>query len=220
VTNVVVGYCSGEQIDAMFMRSMIRLLAQEKRIQPPEGGIIHIRSGPRIASARNQIVRDFLHNKPDAEWLLMLDTDMTFASDLVERMLNAADPVKTPILGALCFGGGYTEGIFPTMYKMVGDTLGSVPDVPDNQLVDVDATGAACLLVHRSVYEAMIGKFGEPQQWFVESVWNGREIGEDISFCLRAKLCGFTTRVHTGIHVGHARTKVIGINDWNEAQAN
>lgn len=214
---VVVGYCSGEQVDARFNRSLVRLIFAEERIFPPDGGVIHIRSGPRVAAARNAIVRTFLTERPNANWLLMLDSDMVFEPDLVDRLLNVSQDNDVKIVGGLCFGGGYTNEIFPTMYMMEGENIGPIADIPEDKLVRVDGTGAACLLVHRSVYDAMIGKFEDPHQWFAETIWHGKEIGEDLSFCLRAKLCGFDTYVHTGIQVGHARTKVLGINDWNDA---
>jgi len=76
---------------------------------------IFIESGPRIAAARNRVVEQWLTD-PASTWLWMLDTDMTFTPDTLDRLLDAADPVERPIVGGLCFAGGRDFRIAPTIY--------------------------------------------------------------------------------------------------------
>lgn len=159
-------------------------------------------SGPRIATTRNQMVRAFLDDTT-AEWLWMVDTDMTFDPDILERLLDCNEEV----VGGLCFARA-KGGIYPTMYRYDEETefIERVYDYPEDELVSVSATGAACLLVHRSVLEKVGIDNKEPYRWFADTATpDGREIGEDITFCLRCLDIGIPVHVHTGIKCGHIK---------------
>lgn len=175
-------------------------------------------SGPRIASIRNQLTQKFLDHPARPEWLWMVDSDMVFEYQDLLDMLEVADPAERPIIGGLCFGGRAT--VFPTLYRLVdpkensGNVIQVITDFPDNALVKVDATGAACLLIHRSVLEKVQSMFPAPHHWFSESVYQGMEFGEDWTFCLRAAQAGFPIHVHTGVRIGHVKPRVIGLEDF------
>lgn len=215
---------------------MIRFDAQGPgHICGPDGGLLSLSSGPRIAEARNILVDKFASEYPDAEWLLMLDSDMTFYPDLVERMLAVADPKEVPILGGLCFApGGDERGPYPTIYREIETKgnyvhVGPVEDYPRNALVKVGATGAACLLIHRQVLAAMKRPwpkgFGtnqngdpNPHPWFSEGLVGpgGKQLGEDIAFCRRATLLGIPVHVHTGIKLGHVKVHQVDEDYYDE----
>ena len=55
------------------------------------GGTIRIDSGPILDVGRNRLAAAFLDTS--AEWLLMVDTDMTFPPDALERLLANGAPV-------------------------------------------------------------------------------------------------------------------------------
>lgn len=211
------------------LADMIRWDAQGPgHICGADGGLISLSSGPRIAEARNIVVDKFAERHPNAEWLLMLDSDMTFDSDLIEKMLEVANPQTVPILGALCFcAGSNDEGPYPTIYREIRGPdnyvhVAPMKDYPKDQLVKVGGTGAACLLVHRGVFAAMNQPwpkgFGtredgtsNPYPWFSEGLVSpdGRQLGEDIAFCRRAQLLGIPVHVHTGIKVGHVKSNLL-----------
>jgi hypothetical protein len=190
------------------------------------GDSIHLQSSPRIHEARNQVVDLFAALEQQPEWLLMIDADMTFEPDLLERMMQVADPVRVPILGALCFGGGRVHEPFPTIYRLLEEridersyySLDKVHDYPRDALVQVGATGAACLLVHRQVFATMKNAYGtlpdgqpNPSPWFAEGITGlkGEGWGEDTVFCLRAQSLRIPVHVHTGIKVGHVKEVII-----------
>lgn len=221
--DVALGYVHPDQVDAAWHTSMMQL--QRHDLMGPRRlfGEIHIGSGPRIAHSRNMVVSHFLGTS--AEWLLMIDTDMVFGEDLLDRLLEVADPEGCPIVGGLCFSGGKTARVNPTLYVASVDddglpVVGIVTDYPRDTLVQVDATGAACLLVHRSVYEKLHETWGEKtvNPWFAETEHAMREFGEDITFCMRARQAGFPIRVHTGIQVGHRKTHILSEDTFTEQQ--
>jgi len=213
---VVIGYVNSTEVSAHWHESLLGLVIYDVTNQQRivnGGGRIQRYSSANISNARNGIVRQFL-DETEAEWLWMVDTDMTFEPDTVERMVAEADPVRAPIVGGLCFGVDEGE-LFATLYDMVQDSPEEPPHMvryntwPKDAMFQVTATGAACMLVHRSVAEAIREKYPEPYQWFQEMNFGGQPMGEDITFCLRAGLAGFPIFVHTGIHIGHAKTSIL-----------
>jgi hypothetical protein len=78
----------------------------------------------------------------------------------------------------------------------------------------VDGTGAACLFIHRSVFERMAEEFEKPWQWFQETTLNGNTVGEDMTFCLRARALGFPILVDTSIQFGHVKPRIIDENEY------
>ena len=187
------------------------------------GALIEVGSGPNIADARNKIVRSFLASP--AEWLLMVDTDMVFGPDLLDRLLAAADPEARPIVGGLCHGKAeHEDGVsyFPTIYYHTDKGSARASKYPADTLLEVHATGGACLLIHRTVMEKIGAEYPEPYPWFQEEVVEGRRCSEDVVFCIRAREQGFRVYVHTGIDVGHVKKEVVDAatyQAWRESNA-
>jgi hypothetical protein len=168
-----------------------------------------------VAQTRNYGAKLFLDKLPH-EWLLWIDTDMGFAADSVRRLLAVADPVTTPIVGALCFAymesaydgmGGFRRTIVPTMYKLGKDTNDKPSfcyfgDYENDTVTRVAATGGAFLLIHRSVLEKLRADIGD--HWF-DMMYDhaGDVVGEDLAFCARAVQAGFIPAVHTGVKTTH-----------------
>ena len=223
---VVIGYIHPGEVRGEFMDSVLRTVLRDagrkegRRITTEGGGYLALSSGPRISSARNSIVRQFLDSPVlDADWLWMLDADMSFEPDTLDRLMEVADAKERPIIGGLCFGGGRGR-IFPTMYELIdpsendGEAIRYVTEWPEGAVVEVDATGAACLLMHRSVLEQMRERFPEPVPWFAESIYKGTEFGEDWTFCLRVRRLGHRIYVNTNAPIGHVKTVSLDEELW------
>lgn len=220
--SVVVGYLDGGTWSACFGLSFRDLLLSDaggsRRIVRPGGKEVRVPvSTGHVAAGRNRVVRDFL-GETDAEWLLMLDTDMGFAPDTVDRLVASADPQDRPVVGALCFAAKRTGepsalhaeqvAITPTLYEWAADVDGAgfrpVMDYPRDQVVRVAGTGAACLLIHRSALERVAdGSFGA--EWFdpMPATGPARWFSEDLSFCLRLRDCGIPLHVDTSVKTAH-----------------
>lgn len=223
---VVVAYCHPGQVDARFHTSIIDLfihdMFSEGRIIRG-GGHFASRSGANIVNARNELVRMFL-DMHQAEWLFMVDADMSFDRDTIDRLVEAADPETRPIVGALCFGtweGAESQDLFPTIYWWVDNPRGVARalEYPDDTVMQVGATGAACILIHRSVLEKMRDQYPGPWHWYAEQIFDGRPMSEDITFCLRASALGIPVHVHTGVKTGHAKSRVLDEKAFAEWKA-
>lgn len=191
------------------------------------GGWLAMKCGAGgLDRARSLTVERFLRER-DAEWLLWLDADMGFAPDVVERLLEAADPVERPIVGALCFAlketapdgmGGYRTEPRPTIFDWVhdGEKVGfqGRTTYPVNQVIRCDGTGSACVLIHRTVLEKIGAEAGPVWYDRLRNPSTGDLIGEDLSFCVRAGGLGIPVHVHTGVRTTHQKTVWLGEQDW------
>ncbi|MGH3942627.1 MAG: glycosyltransferase family 2 protein [Pseudonocardiaceae bacterium] len=213
--SLVLAYLHGGQVAHSFHHSCRGLWVHDLLGEQRLTGFIAQECGAgRITDGRNDVVRRFLAT--DGEWLGFVDADMGFDPDCFDRLIAAADPQRRPIVGALAFGqrrggigasGSVRLEQFPTIYRWVqGErTCGCAPmyDYPPDQLVECDATGAACFVVHRGVLENLARRHLQPRQWFDEVIIGGRVFGEDLTFCLRARDAGYPVFVHTGVRTSH-----------------
>lgn len=223
MTKVVVGLIHrADAVAPQFRRSLTMLQVREAATQQRIVGELDQESSANISSARCRIVREFLDTKHKPDWLWIVDSDMTFPPDILDRLLQAADPRHRPIVGGLCFGVRPPDGaglsecmatpleLFPTIYTL-NDAGKMVHHLtyPRGEVIRVGSTGAACLLIHRSVLadERWLAD-GHPLPWFRESVLNGEVCSEDHFFCLKAGSLGYPVHINTAARTGHVKTFV------------
>lgn len=206
---VVAGFPSRFERSARFMDDFVRLQAYDaatnRRILDG-GGVIPL-PATIIATARNQICRAFL-DEHTADWLWFIDTDMTFQPDIVDRLVQSAHPRERPIMGALCFSITDDCRALPTVYAVKNGQPGRVLDYPRNTVFQA-LTGTGCLLIHRTVLEAMRAKYRKPWEWFAYGTAGEDVVGEDITFCVRANEAGFPVHVDTAIKCGHEKPVIV-----------
>lgn len=185
-----------------------------------------IRSGPRIARSRNVNIEAF--KRSDAEWMWSLDTDMVWKPDALERLLEVAHWKDRPIVGGWCYAE-YNDGrIRPTIYRVAESgqvvSIEMPADFKYDKVVACDATGAAFILIHRSVIEKMEDTYPPPHIWYQETVLPviddaPQDVGEDITFCLRARALGFPILVDARIRIGHVKAGVIDHEVYMQQQS-
>lgn len=185
--------------------------------------------GPNgLVEGRNMAVAHFL-DKTQSEWLMFVDTDMGFRPDAIERLVLAADPVRRPVVGGLAFmmkhmgpdgSGGYRVMPIPTLFMWAknpnqGVGFASRFIYPPDALVQVAGTGAAFLLIHRSVLEEIRLKEGD--RWFdIVRYGDGVSVSEDLSFCWRVAEVGKPIFVHTGVRTTHHKELWLSEGDYNQ----
>jgi hypothetical protein len=207
--------------DALVSGRIVREGGRELRAVTGAGG---------IPASRNKVARDFL-DSTDGEWLWFIDTDMGYAPDTVDRLVTSAGACGAFVIGGLCFAGLrrkppsgqtlYAERfvIQPTIYQWVEvrDAAGAldeagfrpVRDYPRDKIVMADATGAACVLIHRSILAKLREEIGDT--WFdpvaIPGALHGkpRTFSEDMSFCLRVRASGESVYVDTGVKTTHEK---------------
>jgi hypothetical protein len=233
--SAIVGWCDGGEWAACFGLSLHGLFMYDMfSPQPRIMNVERIASGGRyylrdlagtmgIASARNNITRAFL-DETDAEWLFMVDSDMGFETDVVNRLIESATAGGFEAMGALAFAlkrrllspnplNVELTRLCPTVYQFVEleHEVGFVPmfEYPMNQVVEVGGTGAACLVIHRGLATRIRSMYGD--RWFEPITHptgdNGkpRAFSEDFSFCVRIAAVGGKIGVDTSVKTGHAK---------------
>lgn len=227
---VQVAYLHPHRVSHSWHDSMMQLmvwdLVHEQRIMDTGGPFKISCDTGGLIEARNLAVQRFL-DETAYEWLFLIDTDMGFEPSTVDRLVDAADPATRPVVGGLCFGvrevahdgyGGRRVMPVPTLFNMARTPEGHVGfatrwDVPENTLVQVAATGAACLLIHRSAVEKIRVEHGD--HWFDQVRYqDGRLLAEDLSFCYRLGAAGVPIFVHTGVKTTHHKQIWIGADDY------
>jgi len=215
---VVLAYIHPGEVSSYFLESMLMStlqdVAYELAGQRPRRivNIMQEWSSANVSSSRNTVTQRFL-DQPDGDWLLWVDADMQWEPEAIDMLLAAADPETRPIVGGLCFGMS-KAGLFPTIYQWAqidGNlTTVRIRDYPADTVMQCAATGAAFMLIHRRVLEAMQAKqFDKAFPYFQESSGNGAPVGEDLTFCIRAGILGFPIYVHTGAKVGHHKSHLL-----------
>lgn len=187
------------------------------------GQFIAMRCGSDgLPAARNKVVAMFLDTGLD--WLFWTDTDQGFKPDTLDRLHEAAHRLDRPIMGALAFVnreievdgmGGYRTVAGPAIYRWVERADGQrgftpMVDYPRNTVTPVHGIGSACILIHRHVFTDIAEKYGP--NWYTRMTnpsATGPEgaqlLGEDLSFCARATVCGHPIYCDTGIPTNHLK---------------
>jgi len=218
---VVIAYIHPGQTSGYFTQALVNTLMYDQATERHVVGCLNEWSSANVSSARNSLTRRFL-DEYDAEWLLWIDADMAFEHDALPALLASADAETRPIVGGLCFGAAF-GALFPTIYQFVRRDDGKpttvrVPDYPLDTVVPCAATGAAFVLIHRRVLETIRDHgFNEAFPWFQETELGGQPAGEDITFCIRAGICGFPVHVNTAVKIGHHKSTVLD-HDLFQAQ--
>ncbi len=208
-----IGYPHRRELSSFFHTSLIGLLQHEwNRVST----VIAVLSGPKVDAARNTIFRRWLENT-DAEHMLMLDTDMVIPPHALDRLIKH----DKDIVGGLAFtGAADLQSITPTIRVVNQDDPDNPLDVlweyPSNSLIQVVATGGACMLIKREVAEVMWEARGKdhPLPWFAHGMHNGVEIGEDVAFCLTAGKIGYEVWVDTGLLFPHEKSRFLGEEEY------
>src|SRR3954451_18164455 len=101
VQRAALGYVHPGDVKAGFMLSVIGAFAHEAGTHGvPFLLIAEGCSSGALPGSRNNVVAHFLDHT-DAEWLWCVDADMGFGADTLSRLIDAADPVARPVVGAL-----------------------------------------------------------------------------------------------------------------------
>lgn len=213
--DVVITWPAGRFIDTGFAQCLSQLQLHDAQGPGRIADIVSMISSPRIASTRNSLTEVAVLT--GADWVLMLDADMAFPADTLDQLLEVADPEERPIVSGLYFGGK-PEGIAQAHAYVVDQETGTFNPIRGvggdgefSGLGRVHAVGGGCLLAHTDALRAMYAEYhatGAP--WFAESFTaDGNEVGEDVTFCLRATKLGIPIHCLFDLALGHIKTGVV-----------
>ena len=200
----------------LFASSLLGLVTYTKSIYPDCEIIYDPQEGVRTDRNRNIILeRAYQHN---FDYMLWLDSDMNFPSNMIVKYLEARKAVKWDIIGCLYFKGvapydpvGFLEKGTKGRYRPLEP--GSITDM---HVIEVEALGYGGMMVSRTVFDKMGdnkwtrygSNFHLPERHDTEYQTH------DIWWCEQAKQAGFKIHLHGGIHPTHIKMKEVGVEDW------
>jgi GT2 family glycosyltransferase len=166
--------------------------------------IIRASSGP-IQEMRNTLVERALEMSmtDGVTHLLFLDADMVYPRDTIKKLWDA----KKDIVGGLCFKRW--PPFHPTLFGGEPSKLELIDPYPENEIIEVTATGTGCLLINLNVF----AKIDYPWFEFAQTD-EGRPIGEDVNFCYKARDAGIKIHVDTSIRTEHLAIIRVNDNVW------
>ena len=213
--SIMLAYCFPRHPDLIheaFMRSVLSCVRESYEsyfLQPVGCG-----TGPLISRARNTLLEQFLET--EHSHILFADTDMTFSGLHLKRLLE----LDLDIVGGLYYALDAQEQ--PVIAHLVEKEPGSgqYSDVPETLLVQTDSEGNDELsgpfevsglgmgftLIKRRVIQDL-----RPikRLWPFAETDDDRGLGEDLTFCLRARDKGFKSYLDPYCRLGHLKQVTI-----------
>ncbi len=200
---VVIGTPRGGSITGPYHDSVLALQHDQWRVRSENEiqlAAVLAGTGLYVEDNRHWLAWRFL-NEQTAPWLLMIDSDISFKPDLLDQLLEAAhsrDDIRV-------LAGNVPLDVFPTAGYLAmpqPGVFGPLKILPPEKVFEVDAAATAIMLIHREVLQKIREREGEC--WFYRHKVAVEErgdypyrtflnLGEDISFCLRARDAGFST---------------------------
>jgi spore maturation protein CgeB len=184
-----------EMVHADFMESMMQL------DRPEETAYAQIKN-TLVHFARNTIAQNAVRMGFDR--VMWFDSDITFPHDIISRLAEDMD------------GRDYVSGLYvmrngthdPVIYSDVqynvtdqNVTTGGIKmkDYPKDSVFEIAGSGFGCVMTSYRLLKAMVDRYGAP---FTPLIG----MGEDLSFCFRAKQAGFRMYCDSRIRCGHIGT--------------
>lgn len=185
-----------DQVAAPFAQN---LAAMEKRGEVFVSFLI----GSLIYESRNTLAKQAIATK--ADYIMWLDSDMTFAPDTMTRLQQHMEEGKDIVTG-LYFRRRppFTPVLFKTLERIDDDCARheNYDDYPDGDVFEIGGCGFGCIMTRTSVLEDVFLNYHK----CFDPVCS---IGEDLAFCLRARELGYKIYCDSTIKCGHIGQLVV-----------
>lgn len=204
------GSCDNGTVNGAFAYQLIQIALSRSSVLGP---FVRVKGSGLLSRQRNNMVRQFL-DETKSDWLLMIDSDELLSVANFDRLISTAHDKERPVVAGLVFASfGSPADLYPSPVPSIFQDApeGFLPlnKYPKNTLLQVDAAGTGCLMVHRSVLERMRETADDHQgpnwAWFCDGPINGQWIGEDLLFSRRIRSLGFPIFVDTGVVLPHQK---------------
>lgn len=181
------------QVEIEYVNSILRL----SRTTPAD--IIHS-AGSLVYVARNSFVKQAIDE--NYSHLMFIDSDMVFNADALNVLLyHDKDVISGSIFSRV-------QPYKPCFYEKLslgepGEIICEHVKVLQDGLQEVEGVGTAFLLIKTQVLKDIIEKF----KLYPFQPITG--YGEDLSFCLRTRQCGYKIWVDNDLTIGHIGKVVV-----------
>ena len=166
-----------------------------------------------IYKARNDLAEHAIAE--DTEYTLWLDSDVMFPSSLLVDMMESIQG-RDIVTGVYHMRRPpYAPVIWKTLRKGLTaeeNTSELAVEYPKDDIFEVEGCGFGCVLMRTEVMKTIRAKYHDlftPTPGF----------GEDLSFCIRARGCGYKIHCDPRIQIGHKGSTIITGETFKSYQA-
>ncbi len=199
----------------IYWRTVAAILEMEK----PEESDLMVFQGALVDRARNLLIEKMLEHPLEPTHLFFLDADIVPSQDTLSRLLAHDVSIasglyrrRLPPYEPMAFVKRPPPRSPSLLRRGKGEVYYRPISVKGPRLRRVDAVGAGCLLINRSVFERMKGP------WFT-SAWTPKgHLSEDFSFCEKARKVGYRIAVDTTVRPLHLEPMGVGTGDDGKVQ--
>ena len=193
--NILIAVPSMDSVPAVFAQSLSML-------EKVGNCAVAFQVGSLVYTARNDLASQAI--KMGADYVFWLDSDMMFESDTLKRMLKTMDDNNLDILSGVYYRRvePYTPVLFDKLeISEEGCTHSDMKEVPEG-LFEIEGCGFGCVLMKTSVIFDVIAAYKD-----AFSPINA--VGEDLSFCWRARQQGYKIWADSSIALGHCSHTIV-----------
>lgn len=186
-----------DQVPAPFAQSLAMIR------KPDDDVACSFQMGSLIYTSRNNLALQAM--KAEFDYMLWLDSDMVFQQDLLIKMKQVMDEKDLDFLTGLYFRR--VPPFTPVLFDQLDIDENGIctwtdwKDVPEG-MFKIGGCGFGCVLIKTDVLFDVQSKFGE----LFNPIAN---MGEDLSFCWRARQCGYDIWCDPSLVCGHVGYTII-----------
>jgi predicted glycosyltransferase involved in capsule biosynthesis len=200
-----IAWCDNGSVDSRFMEGVISLFQQLEKYNLKIDKFFHS-VGSLISIQRQSVSKSF--EDSDSDWILFLDSDIYVTPEMIKKLFDHANEKNIPVLSGVYFlmmnPNDSLPVPAPAFFNFSSDnSLIAESIIPHDQLIKIDASGLGMCLIHKSVFLKLKEKY--PDSNYFNMDFNGKQIGEDLSFFLKLKELQIPVHVHTGINPQHIK---------------
>ena len=208
---IMVAVPSREQIDVNTVKCLMQL-ERDARLNPDLDVVVEIEPGTIIHDLRYAMAQKAIEERYD--YVFWVDSDMVFNSDILIDLLADDKDIVT----AVCFmrRSPYEPCIYQKLRlgrTLEEDQVEKYLEYPKDKLFEVEACGMAMCLIKIEALRQILSLSGQP---FFPIRNDHRTLGEDLSFCYKARSLGYKIYADPRAYVGHIG-KLVSDRDSYEA---
>lgn len=189
---VFIAIPSMDTLSARFAQCLVNLVNSKHDFDVEVG--FHI--GSLVYDSRNKLAERTINSNCD--YIFWLDSDMTFMPDTLDIMVKELEDNNYEMLAGMYYRRRppFTPTLFKTLdISEMGVTSEEFDEIPE-EIFEVAGCGFGCVLMKRNVLWNVLCNHG----YMFSPIDN---VGEDLSFCWRARTCGHKIYCDPTIALGH-----------------
>ena len=181
-----------DTLSARFAQCLVNLVNNKHDFDVEVG--FHI--GSLVYDSRNKLAERAINS--DCDYIFWLDSDMTFMPDTLDIMVKELEDNNYEILAGMYYRRRppFTPTLFKELRIMPTGTVAREFDEIPEEIFEVAGCGFGCVLMKRNVLWNVLCNHG----YMFSPIDN---VGEDLSFCWRARMCGHKIYCDPTIALGH-----------------